>query len=72
MFLKLIKNEDGATAFVQMLGHKADLMVILFRRSFDDLAAAQLAFSRTPLHACLRPATSYVSTNKVVPTPREP
>ena len=53
--------DAGATAFVQMLGHKADLMVILFRRSFEDLAAAQLAFSRTPLHACLRPATSYVS-----------
>ena len=53
--------DAGATAFVQMLGHKADLMVVLFRPSFEGLAAAQLAFSRTPLHACLRPTTSYVS-----------
>ena len=34
--------DAGATAFVQMLGHKADLMVVLFRPSFEGLAAAQL------------------------------
>ena len=33
--------DAGRTAFVQVLGHKADLMVICFRRSFDDLAHAQ-------------------------------
>ena len=53
--------DAGATAYVQMLGHKADLMVICFRRTFEDLAAAQLAFSRTPLHGYLTPTTSYVS-----------
>ncbi|NOT43517.1 MAG: heme-dependent peroxidase [Acidobacteria bacterium] len=53
--------EAGATAFVQMLGHKADLMVICFRRSFDDLAQAQLALSRTELHESLELTTSYVS-----------
>jgi len=54
-------DADGATAFVQMLGHKADLMVILFRRSFDALAEAQLRGSRARLHDALEPTTSYVS-----------
>jgi len=53
--------DGGATAFVQMLGHKADLMIVCFRRSFDELAAAQLALSRTRLHEHLAATTSYVS-----------
>jgi hydrogen peroxide-dependent heme synthase len=53
--------DAGATAFVQMLGHKADLMFICFRRDFEQLAAAQLALSRTALSEYLEPTTSYVS-----------
>ena len=53
--------DAGATAYVQMLGHKGDLMIICFRRSFDDLAQAQLALSRTELHDYLEATTSYVS-----------
>ena len=53
--------DAGATAFVQMLGHKGDLMFICFRRDFEQLAHAQLALSRTELHALLEPTTSYVS-----------
>jgi chlorite dismutase len=53
--------DAGATAYVQMLGHKADLMVICFRRSFEELAQAQLALSRTELHDYLEATTSYVS-----------
>jgi peroxiredoxin len=53
--------DSGATAWVQMLGHKADLMVICFRRSFEELAQAQLALSRTALHDHLEPTQSYVS-----------
>src|SRR3954449_754282 len=53
--------DAGATAYVQMLGHKADLMIICFRRSFEDLAQAQLALSRTQLHDYLEATTSYVS-----------
>ena len=51
----------GSTAVVQVLGHKADLMFICFRRGFDELAHAQLALSRTELHEALEPTTSYVS-----------
>jgi chlorite dismutase len=53
--------DAGATAFVQMLGHKADLMIVCFRRGFEALAQAQLAISRTELHDRLEPTTSYVS-----------
>jgi peroxiredoxin len=53
--------EDGATAWVHMLGHKADLMVVAFRRTFDDLGRAQLALAQTELHGYLEPTTSYVS-----------
>jgi hydrogen peroxide-dependent heme synthase len=53
--------DAGATAAVQMLGHKADLMFICFRRGFEQLAAAQLALSRTALHDHLEPTSSYVS-----------
>ena len=53
--------DAGATAYVQVLGHKADLMVICFRRNFEELAQAQLALSQTELHDLLEPTTSYVS-----------
>jgi peroxiredoxin len=52
---------DGATTLVQLLGHKGDLMVIAFRKSFDDLGRTQLALSHSKLYPCLIPTTSYVS-----------
>jgi chlorite dismutase len=54
-------TEQGATALVQLLGHKGDLMVIAFRRSFDELGRTQLAIARTALNAYLTLSTSYVS-----------
>jgi hydrogen peroxide-dependent heme synthase len=53
--------EEGATAFVQLLGHKGDMMILAFRRSFDELGRAQLALSRSKLHGYLTATTSYVS-----------
>jgi len=53
--------DAGSTAFVQVIGHKADLMFICFRRGFEQLAQAQLAMSRTQLHDLLEPTSSYVS-----------
>jgi len=53
--------DAGSTATVQLLGHKADLMFICFRRSFDELAQAQLALSQTELYDALEPTSSYVS-----------
>ena len=57
----VVVPDAGSTAFVQVLGHKADLMLICFRRGFEQLAQAQLAFSRTALHDLLEPTSSYVS-----------
>ena len=53
--------DAGSTAAVQMLGHKADLMFICFRQSFEQLAQTQLALSRTELSAFLEATTLYVS-----------
>ena len=55
-----VEAPDGATALVQLLG-KGDLMVIVFRKSFDQLGRAQLAFCNTRLYPFLVPTTSYVS-----------
>jgi chlorite dismutase len=55
------QGADGATALVQMLGHKADLMVIAFRRSFDELGRFELALARSRLFRYLEATTSYVS-----------
>jgi chlorite dismutase len=59
--LALADSAQGATALVQLLGHKADLMVIAFRKSFDDLGRTQLALARTKLYPFLKPTYSYVS-----------
>jgi peroxiredoxin len=57
----LASADAGSTAIIQVLGHKADLMFICFRRSFDELAQAQLALSQTELHDSLEATSSYVS-----------
>ena len=53
--------ESGPTAVTTLLGHKGDLMLVHFRRSFDALQDAQLQVSRLPIAAYLEPTTSYVS-----------
>ncbi len=51
----------GYTAVYSMLGHKADLMVMHFRDSFDDLNAAELRLSRLALSDYLSLSSSYLS-----------
>ncbi len=51
----------GTTAFVQLLGHKGDLMLSHFRPTFEELSAVQLALGRCHLSDLLDPTTSYVS-----------
>jgi hydrogen peroxide-dependent heme synthase len=55
------RGEEGATALVSLLGHKADLMLVHFRRGFEALEAAQLAVARLGLGKVLEASTSYVS-----------
>jgi len=55
------RGEAGTTAPVTLLGHKGDLMLVHFRRSFEELQAAQVAVARLGLSAFLEPTTSFVS-----------
>jgi hydrogen peroxide-dependent heme synthase len=55
------RGTESVTALSTLLGHKGDLMVIHFRRSFEALQAAQLAMARQPLAPFLEPLGSYVS-----------
>jgi chlorite dismutase len=55
------RGRDGSSVPCTMLGHKADLMLIHFRRSLEALEAAQLALSRLGVAAFLEATTSYVS-----------
>jgi chlorite dismutase len=53
--------EHGPSAITTLLGHKGDLMLAHFRRSFDALQQADLAVSHLPIARYLEPTTSYVS-----------
>jgi hydrogen peroxide-dependent heme synthase len=52
---------DGLSAVFSMLGHKADLMFVHFRNSFEELNAAELALNRLALQDFIEPTTSYLS-----------
>ena len=54
-------EDGGGTALVQVLGHKADFLVIHARRDFDGLSQAQLDLSAAPIVEYLEPTFSYVS-----------
>jgi chlorite dismutase len=54
-------EEAGKSAIYSVLGHKADLMLVHFRDSFDELKAAELRSHGLKLHAFLEATTSYLS-----------
>lgn len=58
---RTLATSEGQSTLVHLLGHKADLMVIHFRRTFEDLSRAQLAFQQSRLSDFLEMTTSYVS-----------
>jgi peroxiredoxin len=53
--------EQRQTALFSLLGHKGDLMLVHFRRSFEELNQAQLEIARLRLSDYLEPAASYLS-----------
>ncbi|MEW6297021.1 MAG: hydrogen peroxide-dependent heme synthase [Thermodesulfobacteriota bacterium] len=55
------QDGGGQTGLFSLLGHKGDLLVLHFRRSFDDLNAAELRLAATRLADFLEPTTSYLS-----------
>lgn len=57
----LAASPDGDVGLAQLLGHKADLMLTHYGKSFDDLGAAQVGFDKLALASVLEPSASYVS-----------
>ncbi len=58
---KLESHVNGQTALFSMLGHKAELMLVHFRSSFDHLKHVELELARLRLNDYLEQTTSYVS-----------
>lgn len=58
---KLQKDEDSDVGLTQLVGHKADLMLTHYSKTFDGLAHAQLIFDKLRLAEFFTPATSYLS-----------
>ncbi len=54
-------ESTGLSAVFSMLGHKADLMFVHFRNSFDELNQAELRLNSLRLNDYLEPTSSYVS-----------
>src|SRR5256885_1944075 len=49
------------SALYSLLGHKGDLMLVHFRKSFEELNRAQLELARLRLSDYLEPTSSYLS-----------
>jgi len=62
VFAELEKpKHEGQSAWFHLFGHKGDLMLIHFRRSFDLCAQAELDLERLTFAQYLEPTTSYLS-----------
>ncbi|MGH7727922.1 MAG: hydrogen peroxide-dependent heme synthase [Vulcanimicrobiaceae bacterium] len=57
----LAASDDGDLALAQLLGHKGDLMLTHYARSFDALGTQQAAFDALELADYLEPLGSFVS-----------
>jgi hydrogen peroxide-dependent heme synthase len=55
------ESHPNQSAVYSLLGHKADLMMIHFRDSFEDLNRIELALAQTCFSAFLEPTHSYLS-----------
>jgi len=60
-FLEEAPADGGSSIAVAMLGHKADLMLVHARKSFDALVQAQLDVARLGIAEVFESTTSYVS-----------
>ena len=58
---EMARRDDGESAIFSQVGHKGDLLVLHFRRTFDELNRAELAIANLELSDYLEPATSYLS-----------
>ena len=56
-----VPAEGRQSAVYSLLGHKGDLMLVHFRRSFEELQQAELEIARLELSDYLEPSSSYLS-----------
>lgn len=61
LFAKLARDGETDLGLVQLLGHKGDLMLTHYARSFDALGEAQARVDKLALCDYLEPRGSYVS-----------
>jgi chlorite dismutase len=61
VFTELAADSAGDLGVAQVLGHKADLMLTHYAKSFDALGAVQTRVDKLALRDYLDPVTSYVS-----------
>ena len=55
------KNGEGQSALFSLIGHKGDLMLVHFRKSFADLNQAELKLGGLRLSDYFEPTSSYLS-----------
>jgi peroxiredoxin len=55
------RNSGGQSALFSLIGHKGDLMLVHFRKSFADLNQAELKLAGLRLSDYLEPSSSYLS-----------
>lgn len=55
------QRKEGQSALFSMLGHKGDLLLLHFRKTFDDLNEAELRLAQLRLGEFLESTTSYLS-----------
>jgi peroxiredoxin len=65
LFQHLKSNDDGDASLAQIVGHKGDLMLTHYARTFDGLAYAQTLVDKLELRDYLKPLGSYVSVLEV-------
>ena len=61
VFSAMERNETGQSAVFSQLGHKGDLMLVHFGRSFEDLNRAELRLKRLRFFDYLEITSSYLS-----------
>lgn len=60
-FAEMGRREDGESAVFSQLGHKGDVLVVHFRRTFDELNRAELEIAKLEMADYLETANSYLS-----------
>jgi len=61
LLAQMESRSEGQSALFSLLGHKGDLMLVHFRRTFDELNQAELDLAQLRLADFLEPTTSYLS-----------